>query len=711
MVLSPGDDKFTELTNLSKSKGSWDGGDQGLLNEWRGNDWHRLSFIYNTTPTAAYTYAPAYERFGSQIAAIHFIGPNKPWNSIPWRAPGSTAAQQDTSEPLQAYDYSNLVDRWFAVYDKHYRSVSLLPEPSMRLGDTRLPGMAGVVSVPRQCFHQHVGEGEYIRLPLAGRVDLMRPKPEPISKPAVEAESAAGQAPTAAPGQDTMGYFGDVGSALSTPTPQKPQLPGEAQPRMYTLPTPGPSELPPTPYHPPLSLPPTPAADAQGVPVSTFPTDTYYPNVWDESARDRQFGGITSPPSSVLFSPPPPSQIPQHLLQEGHYTNVLGEKRDAAPEQDQSKVKPIFPWEEQPRHRPDRHFPDTDALPPGLFIEREPEPSSSPSPSPEPVMPGSLAPPPVGMPKTFAFRNVWDSMPSIQKYASRLSRPQQPAPALGAPFDIAQSRKMESKLFSETYEVGDTSQDGDDEDTEPEENPIEQSRRIRSGPGSATYSMLSGKGKKKEYRTIGTQTIPKETRNQGVQVNLLTLPPDVDRMGQGKDGRAPGSRARRGSTSSLPSGMRQRTGALDDSSEYTPSHMASSLVGETVKQLSPLGSPTGLHSPRAYSPRTSSPNLTGLLQSPPKQPPALRTVTEGAPRQRTVSSDTMSTSPSPSSAGLPPSPKDVPAPLSPPVRKAAARVWDPARGVDVFKRGSEEVLARFLRMGSWEEEASTKSQT
>lgn len=36
--------------------------------------------------------------------------------------------------------------------------------------------------------------------------------------------------------------------------------------------------------------------------------------------------------------------------------------------------------------------------------------------------------------------------------------------------------------------------------------------------------------------------------------------------------------------------------------------------------------------------------------------------------------------------------------------RKGSRVWDPARGVDVFKRGSEEVLARFLRMGSFEEE-------
>ena len=55
MLLTPREASFNELMDLSKSKGSWDGGDQGLLNEWRGNDWHRLSFTYNTTPTAAYT--------------------------------------------------------------------------------------------------------------------------------------------------------------------------------------------------------------------------------------------------------------------------------------------------------------------------------------------------------------------------------------------------------------------------------------------------------------------------------------------------------------------------------------------------------------------------------------------------------------------------------------------------------------------------------
>lgn len=55
MVLTPSEDKFNDIMTLVKSKGSWDGGDQGVLNEWRGSNWNRLSFTYNTTPTAAYT--------------------------------------------------------------------------------------------------------------------------------------------------------------------------------------------------------------------------------------------------------------------------------------------------------------------------------------------------------------------------------------------------------------------------------------------------------------------------------------------------------------------------------------------------------------------------------------------------------------------------------------------------------------------------------
>ncbi|KAG8987716.1 glycogenin glucosyltransferase, partial [Tulasnella sp. 427] len=151
MVLTPGLDKFADIMSLVREKGSWDGGDQGILNEWMQDRWNRLSFTYNTTPTAAYTYAPAYERFGSEIRAIHFIGKNKPWKDLPWRAPGSGASKfsqptqssqgspssasdavpQDGSHPAShtmasflvqpAHNYASLVDKWYNVYDAHYR--------------------------------------------------------------------------------------------------------------------------------------------------------------------------------------------------------------------------------------------------------------------------------------------------------------------------------------------------------------------------------------------------------------------------------------------------------------------------------------------------------------------------------------------------------------------------------------------------------------
>lgn len=40
------------------------------------------------TPSAAYTYAPAYKRYGSKINAVHFIGPNKPWANLASRPAG-----------------------------------------------------------------------------------------------------------------------------------------------------------------------------------------------------------------------------------------------------------------------------------------------------------------------------------------------------------------------------------------------------------------------------------------------------------------------------------------------------------------------------------------------------------------------------------------------------------------------------------------------
>ena len=63
MVFSPQPTWFDEIIRLAAEKGSWDGGDQGLLNEWRGDNWERLSFIYNMTANSTYTFVSFFFSF------------------------------------------------------------------------------------------------------------------------------------------------------------------------------------------------------------------------------------------------------------------------------------------------------------------------------------------------------------------------------------------------------------------------------------------------------------------------------------------------------------------------------------------------------------------------------------------------------------------------------------------------------------------------
>ncbi|KAJ1929652.1 glycogenin glucosyltransferase [Tieghemiomyces parasiticus] len=84
MVCTPSHHTFDKLVAMASVGGSFDGGDQGLLNDYFA-DWatagpaHRLAFTDNFTASAVYTYAPAFRRFGDRVRVVHFIGPNKPW--------------------------------------------------------------------------------------------------------------------------------------------------------------------------------------------------------------------------------------------------------------------------------------------------------------------------------------------------------------------------------------------------------------------------------------------------------------------------------------------------------------------------------------------------------------------------------------------------------------------------------------------------------
>uniref|UniRef100_A0A8R1I8U9 glycogenin glucosyltransferase n=1 Tax=Caenorhabditis japonica TaxID=281687 RepID=A0A8R1I8U9_CAEJA len=107
-VYTPSLDSYRALLALATSSGSFDGGDQGLLNEFFSN-WrdlpsaHRLPFIYNMTGGEFYSYAAAYKRYGGQTKIVHFIGAHKPW------IVGSGSGSHSGSEGLHRIEH---YDKW-----------------------------------------------------------------------------------------------------------------------------------------------------------------------------------------------------------------------------------------------------------------------------------------------------------------------------------------------------------------------------------------------------------------------------------------------------------------------------------------------------------------------------------------------------------------------------------------------------------------------
>ncbi|XP_025425792.1 glycogenin-1 isoform X2 [Sipha flava] len=83
-VYKPSQETFGQLLEFARTRGSFDGGDQGLLNmyfkEWAHTDISKhLSFTYNVVWSSTYSYLPALKQFGQNMKIIHFIAASKPW--------------------------------------------------------------------------------------------------------------------------------------------------------------------------------------------------------------------------------------------------------------------------------------------------------------------------------------------------------------------------------------------------------------------------------------------------------------------------------------------------------------------------------------------------------------------------------------------------------------------------------------------------------
>jgi glycogenin len=749
-------------------------------------------------------YAPAYERFGSQISAIHFIGPDKPWNSLAYRAPFTNQSSPSDS-PQRAYDYSSLLDRWYSVYDKHYRSEPTVAQPAFELkryesawnetleqgkqaalpaGSTlsleelRKLAIEGMKASP-PTFDDKSGEGDYQSMPLNGRIDLMRPKKTEDTVPQTQ-ENAKPKEKKKPP---MLQNLSDSEELPLTPIPPQIHLQPASPPRWHILATPAPDELPPSPRLKNISLPATPTPQPlpqrqppvtqhqalprpdesqkqreqpgsqqpeylqpeqqhQGRPEqqhqerhfeppprprspplliwnpaveppptatptqSAFPSDTYFPNVWDQTPskqhdQSHQQGTSPTPDSGTFFQAPPPAEIPEILLRQGHYRNVTGESSLGSPSPDRAKVKNVFPWEEKPRHMPGRVFPLTDSPTPSLFLSPESQTSSSEVPTtPERKTTTPVLSPLSGLPFTLTYTNAWDTVPSIQKYASRLVRPPAPRP-LAPAFDEDgwEKRKSWDDKAEASSRDGDVEDEGDesvdehapsgslwDDDSDGQTTKVSRRPSRRGSNVSATDAVRG----KRQYREFGVQTIPRETKNQSVQVNTIHSKTDKSSDSDRKPSMSSkGHWAPSGRNNAPPSVTAHAVNVQTELSSVSHSGMQ----GTASQLLSPTAPPS-----HTFPPTTTAPPSTKVITSP------LKATTRSSRSSSVILQQTSNDSSQGSSASSlsPLSPPDG-QPISSPLRKAG-RVWDPARGVELFKRGSEEVLARFLKMGSWEEE-------
>ncbi|XP_076340717.1 glycogenin-1-like isoform X2 [Tachypleus tridentatus] len=112
-VFRPSGETFKALVQFAEEKGSFDGGDQGLLNmffrDWATKDISQhLSFLYNMNSNASYTYLPAFQQFGKDVKIVHFLGELKPWKC--------TVSEGKVMKPSKSQHSEDHLQYWWDLY-------------------------------------------------------------------------------------------------------------------------------------------------------------------------------------------------------------------------------------------------------------------------------------------------------------------------------------------------------------------------------------------------------------------------------------------------------------------------------------------------------------------------------------------------------------------------------------------------------------------
>uniref|UniRef100_A0A2R5LNJ9 glycogenin glucosyltransferase n=2 Tax=Ornithodoros turicata TaxID=34597 RepID=A0A2R5LNJ9_9ACAR len=114
-VYVPCMETFWDLVSFAERQGSFDGGDQGLLNmyfrNWSSDINRRLPFIYNLMANVSYTYKPAFKQFGKNVKIVQFFGGYKPWN-VKFHAPTGQMSPAAGVHPT----FAQFVQFWLHIY-------------------------------------------------------------------------------------------------------------------------------------------------------------------------------------------------------------------------------------------------------------------------------------------------------------------------------------------------------------------------------------------------------------------------------------------------------------------------------------------------------------------------------------------------------------------------------------------------------------------
>ncbi|CAN9498085.1 unnamed protein product [Ophioblennius macclurei] len=129
-VFTPSMQTHQQILDHALQHGSFDGGDQGLLNSFFSN-WavedisKHLPFIYNLSPSSVYSYLPAFRQFGHNTKIIHFLGAMKPWNL---QRDGGSSNPHPQFVSLWWDQYQNKI-----AFRKEEAAVSRTPEKSQQI--------------------------------------------------------------------------------------------------------------------------------------------------------------------------------------------------------------------------------------------------------------------------------------------------------------------------------------------------------------------------------------------------------------------------------------------------------------------------------------------------------------------------------------------------------------------------------------------------